>query len=241
MRYGIFSDVHSNLEAFEAVLDAYKKEKIDQYIFAGDIVGYGANPKECIKLLREINPQAVCGNHDWGAAEKTPLDYFNDYARQALIWTRDILDEAEIRYLADLKLIYKDNDLTVAHASLDDPQAFEYILDLQTARKSLEILETPLGIVGHSHVPFILVEEEGYPRALKEYKVKLQEGKKYLVNCGSVGQPRDLDPRAAYCVYDTQDKTIEIKRLEYDIKTAQEKILDAGLPKNLAYRLGQGT
>jgi len=241
LRYGIFSDVHGNLEAFKAVLDAYKTEKIDQYLFVGDIVGYGADPKKCISLLKELKPFTVCGNHDWGVAGKTSMDYFNEYAKAAVLWTKEVLDQKEIEYLAGLQLIYQNKDLTLAHGSLDYPEAFAYVLDVYSAKKSMDILETPIGFVGHSHVPFILFSGEDYPLETRKHKVKLEPDKKYLVNVGSVGQPRDFDPRASYCVYDTDEKQVEIKRVEYDIKKAQEKILKARLPRVLAYRLGQGT
>ena len=244
MRYGIFSDVHSNLEAFTAVINAYKNENIDKYIFAGDIVGYAANPRECIALLKGIDPIAVCGNHDWAVAGKTSIDNFNEYAKAAVLWTKEAISNDEKKYLGDMELEYKNEDLTVVHGSLDDPEDFNYIFNFYDATKTLEVLKTRVCFVGHSHAPLILYsdikQENRFPKDIKQEKIKLEQDKKYLINVGSVGQPRDFDPRACYCVFDTDKKEIELKRVKYDIKTAQEKILRAGLPEILANRLGRG-
>ena len=240
MRYAIFSDVHSNLEAFESVLQAFKEEKVDKYFFVGDIVGYGADPKECIKLLKKLQAVSVCGNHDWAAVGKTSISYFNEYAKAAVLWTRDALNEEEREFLKSLELVYQDADLTLVHGTLDAPGDFNYIFDTYTALQTIGLLKTQVGFVGHSHTPFIIKSEQGFPVIVGENKAKIEKDKKYLVNVGSVGQPRDGDPRAAYCVYDKKENTIEIKRVIYDIKSAQNKILKAGLPEILADRLAEG-
>lgn len=239
MRYGVFADVHSNLEAWEVVARALSEEKIDRYICVGDIVGYGADPEECIKRVRALDPVVVGGNHDWAAIGKTDITYFNPYAREAVLWTQEKLNKKDKDYLSSLGLIEEVEDFTVVHGTLDEPQEFKYIQDLDSAWSSFELLEKSILFVGHSHVPFILAKD-GEIEYISSREAKLESGKKYLINVGSVGQPRDGDPRACYVVYDTEAKMIEIKRLDYDIKGAQAKIMEAGLPRILAERLSVG-
>lgn len=223
MRYGIFSDIHSNLEAFEAVLEALKKESVDKYFCVGDIVGYAANPKECIKIMQELNCPIVCGNHDWAAVDWVDHTYFNPYAKAAVEWTKSQLNDSERNYLKDLPLIYEDEEITMVHGTLEKPEEFDYIFDEFSALRTLDLSRTKVCFIGHTHFP-------------AEYS---KEAKR-LINVGSVGQPRDGNPKAAYCIYDPDKNTIEIKRIEYDIKTTMNKILAAGLPNILAFRLVEG-
>jgi len=239
MRYGVFADVHSNLEAWEVVARALSEEGIDRYICVGDIVGYGADPEECINRVRSLEPIVVGGNHDWAAVGKTDISYFNPYAREAVLWTQAKLDQEDKDYLSSLGLIEGVEDFTVVHGTLDEPQEFKYIQDIGSALSSFELLEKSILFVGHSHVPFILTKD-GEIEYVSSREAELLPGKKCLVNVGSVGQPRDGDPRACYAIYDTKAKMVEIKRLEYDIKTAQAKIIEAGLPRILAERLAVG-
>jgi len=239
MRYGIFADVHSNLEAWDVVARALSEERIDRYICVGDIVGYGADPEECINRVRSLEPIVVGGNHDWAAVGKTDISYFNPYAREAVLWTQAKLDQEDKDYLSSLGLIEGVEDFAVVHGTLDEPQEFKYIQDIGSALSSFELLKRSILFVGHSHVPFILAKDEEI-EYISSSEAKLSSGKKYVVNVGSVGQPRDGDPRACYAIYDSKAKMLEIKRLEYDIKTAQAKIIDAGLPRILAERLSVG-
>lgn len=223
MRYGIFSDIHSNLEALEVVLDALKKEKVDKYFCVGDVVGYAANPKECIEIMRELDCPTVCGNHDWAVVDVIDYSNFNSYARAAVEWTKAELDDAEKGYLKNLPLTYEDEEITMVHGSLESPEEFEYIFDELTAFRTLNLCRTKICFIGHTHSP-------------AEYF----KGVKRLVNVGSVGQPRDGDPRASYCIYDLDKDTVEIKRVEYNIQKTMNKILAAELPKILAFRLAEG-
>lgn len=240
MRYGVFADVHSNLEAWEVVAKAFSEEGIDRYICVGDIVGYGADPGECIERVRSLDPIVVGGNHDWAVIGRTDINYFNSYARQAVLWTREKLNKEDKAYLGSLKLVKEIDDFTLAHGTLDEPEKFKYILDLYNARSSIELLENSILFVGHSHVPFILMAKDEGIKQVPSMEVRLAAGQRYLINVGSVGQPRDEDPRACYVVYDTETGTIEIKRSTYDIIVAQRKIRDAGLPPMLADRLAFG-
>jgi len=240
MKYAIFSDVHGNLEAFKAVLEAMSGEKPDKYLCVGDIVGYGANPAECIKITQDLNPEIVAGNHDWAVAELIDPEYFNSFAKAALLWTRANLTKEDMGYLKSLKLTHQNSRISMVHGALDYPQGFSYVLDGYTAARTMALMPTPLCFIGHSHVAGTFCDAKGVVNCTSNSKVKVTPENKYLINVGSVGQPRDGDPRASYCIYDTKKAYVEIKRVSYDIKTAQEKILKQGLPKILASRLGEG-
>jgi predicted phosphodiesterase len=241
MRYGIFSDVHSNLEALEAVISAYRGESIDKYLCVGDVVGYGANPKECIEKVRTIAMITIAGNHDWATVNLFSVDYFNPAAKEAVFWTRNILDQKDAFFLESLKLTYKNEDFTLVHGTLDRPQDFNYMIDGFAAKETFRLLETNICFVGHTHVAGVFMKDRyGRPHYEKDASVNIKPGNKYIINTGSVGQPRDGNPKAAYCVYDTEKKSIQIKRVDYDMKLARKKIMEAGLPQFLADRIIMG-
>lgn len=238
MRYGIFSDVHSNLEALEAVINAYKKEEIDKYLCVGDVVGYAANPKECIGKVKELVTITIAGNHDWANVDLFSLDYFNPDAKEAIFWTKQNLNDNSRYFLETLKLIYQDEDLTLVHGTLNEPQEFNYLVDEYAAYETIRLLETDICFVGHSHVAGIFIQDKD-ERVFYclDSAIGIKEENKYIVNVGSVGQPRDRNPKAAYCIYDTEKKEIQIKRVDYDIEATRKKIIAAGLPRFLADRL----
>jgi predicted phosphodiesterase len=241
MRYAVISDIHGNLEAFQAVLSALSEERIDEYLFVGDIVGYGADPKKCIELLKSLNPvAAVAGNHEWGVLEKMDASYFNELAKNAILWTRKMLDSDEIEYLKSLPLVYEDEKMAMVHGTLNMPEEFYYIFDTEDAYVTISQMKSPLCFVGHSHVPAIFISDSTKVEHMERMDIKIDSERKQLINIGSVGQPRDGDPRASFAVYDDEAFTVEIKRVEYDVRKAQEKILKAGLPSKLAYRLSEG-
>ena len=240
MRYGIFSDIHSNLEAFQAVISAYKGEDIDKYLCAGDIVGYGANPHECIEQTKQLTEIIVAGNHDWAATGKFDTSYFNPIAKQAIEWTAQQLSPEEKNFLNNLVLVFENQDLCLVHGTLDNPVRFDYILDLYTARMNFSLLKRNILFIGHSHYPGIFIKKDADVTYMQDDCVALNKKYKYIVNVGSIGQPRDGDNRASLCVYDTKKDFLELRRIEYDIKTAQNKILKNGLAEFLATRLAQG-
>jgi len=242
MRYAVFSDIHSNLEALEAVLEAFSKERIDGYLCLGDIVGYGANPNECIQRVKGLEPLLVAGNHDWACMDKTNIiDYFNDAAKTAILWTKKILDEAGREYLNSLELVKSKDNVMLVHATLENPQEFGYIQTLGAAKRSLELLNsTNVCFIGHSHAPIIFLEDNGQIRYSFRKHIKIAPNVKYIINVGSVGQPRDGNPQSCYAVYDSDLGTVEIKRVKYNVKIAKRKIIAAGLPYFLAYRLDMG-
>ncbi|MFH0826693.1 MAG: metallophosphoesterase family protein [Candidatus Omnitrophota bacterium] len=238
MRYGIFSDVHSNLEALDAVIDAFKKEDINTYLCAGDLVGYAANPNECIERVLGLKPVIVAGNHDGGAVHLFPSDYFNQWAAVALSWTARCLTEKNKSLLLSLKLVYKNEDLTLVHGTLNDPADFHYLVDSSDAQASFRLLTTDVCFIGHTHRPGLFSKDaQVHVRYQEDSFLRMAPGHKYIVNVGSVGQPRDGSPLASYCIYDSQKKEIMIKRLDYDRETAKRKIEDAGLPHFLGERL----
>lgn len=241
MRYAIFSDVHSNLEALEAVLNAYKKEAIDKYLCVGDIVGYASNPKECIGRIKQDKIVTVAGNHDWASVGLFSCEYFNALASQAVAWTKLNLGEEDKDFLKSLKLTYKNKDLTIAHGTLDNPQDFNYLTDGYLAQESFKLLETDICFVGHTHVPAIFIQDSSSGiHFWEESFIKIKPQNRYIVNVGSVGQPRDGNPKASYCIYDTEGREIQIKRISYNVELAKNKIIKAGLPQFLGDRLLSG-
>lgn len=240
MRYGVFGDIHGNREAFEAVLEAYRKEDVDKYICVGDIVGYGADPHWCIEEIKRLGAETVCGNHDWASAGVFSPEYFNYAAREAVEWTQERLNAGEKEFLKNLGLVIDEGNFSVVHGSLERPDFFYYILDQGSAYRCFQRMERDLCFVGHSHIPVVFFMEDNDIRHAFEDLVDLKEGEKYIINVGSVGQPRDGNPLAAFSIFDSDKMTVEIKRVDYDIEGAKNKILRAGLPEMLGYRLAEG-
>lgn len=241
MRYCVFSDIHGNLEAFEAVSEAFSKEKADSYICLGDVVGYGADPCACIKAVSLLSPGVlIAGNHEWGVLGLLGIDYFNEYAAAAIEWTRGVLGERETAYLRKFRLTEESGNCTFVHGSLDQPARFGYVLDEEDAGVSIKLSRTEITFVGHSHVAGVYYLHDGRGVCAGSARTRITRGVRCLVNVGSVGQPRDGDPRASYAIYDDEESVVEIKRVGYDIASAQKKILKAGLPRWLASRLSEG-
>lgn len=243
MRYAIFSDIHANLEAYEASLKVMAEEKVDRYICLGDIVGYGANPKECISLTQELIKEKKCvcvaGNHDAATTEMIPVSFFQTFARQAVLWTRKVINQEENEFLSTLSFLKSEEGLVFVHASLDRPEEWQYVYTLDDAYKNFELFREKICFIGHSHIPVVFKANERFDYFVSP-SVKIEEKFRYIINAGSIGQPRDHDPRACFVIYDTENKNVEYKRVRYDIAKAQAKIVQAGLPKILAFRLALG-
>ena len=240
MRYGIFADIHGNLQAMEAVLAALSREGIHSYFCCGDVVGYGANPHECINLMWDRKITCVAGNHDWAVVDKTDIEYFNPAARLAIEWTKNKVCREDMAFLDRLKLIHKNEDFILVHGTLQEPSYFHYLIDVRQAAGMFFDMDRNLCFVGHSHVPAIFIEKGDEAVEDASLSVKIAPDRKYIVNVGSVGQPRDGNPMAAYCVLDTEKQIVQIRRVHYDIKEAQKRILAVGLTSFLAQRLEQG-
>src|SRR5687768_9457474 len=239
MRYAIIADIHANLEAFNTVLADTKAMKCTHYACLGDVVGYNANPKECLDMVRAMNMPVVKGNHDEYCSSETDLEGFNPHAQEAINWTRSQLTEDDRKWLRDLRYIRLVASFSIVHATLDGPQKWGYVFDKLAAAASFTYQNTSVCFFGHTHVPVAFIRD-AVVRGGTYSKFKVEAGRKYFVNVGSVGQPRDNNPKAAYVIYDLNEGSIELRRLDYDIGKAQQKILDAGLPPRLAERLAFG-
>lgn len=240
MIVAVLSDVHSNLEALEAVLEDVHRAGAERIWCLGDIVGYGADPNPVVGRLRGEAQTAVAGNHDWAACGKMRLGYFNSAAAAAAEWTAQNLTPESRSWLSSLPLVQVEEGVRMVHASPSDPEAWLYVLSLGDAEGELETFQEPLCLIGHSHFPGAFEKNGERVRYSRAHRLELTEDNRYLVNVGSVGQPRDGDPRAAYLLYDSSARTVEHRRVPYDIPAAQRKILAAGLPPFLATRLAQG-
>lgn len=242
MRYGIFSDIHSNLEAFEAVCEAYLKEAIDQYLCIGDIIGYAADPGECVKTLRNLNALAVSGNHEWGACAKYHIENFSPSAKASLIWTIARLTPEENMYIKGLPLFYSHEDFILVHSALDAPEEFYYLNNYDEAVKTFALLKEKICFIGHTHKPgaFMRNARGFYFKPFTDTEITLKENEDYIINVGSVGQPRDGDKRASFAVYDSEKRSVSVKRVNYDIEAARKKIIRSGLPEKSAERLALG-
>ena len=239
MKYAIISDIHANLEAFQVVLEDAQNQKVTHYACIGDVVGYNANPKECLDIVCKMNMPCVKGNHDEYCSTDDPLEGFNPAAAEAVHWTRGQLSDKERKWLCDLKYTKIVANFTLVHATLDAPERWGYVFDKLAAAASFPYQNTQVCFFGHTHVPVAFMRDT-VVRGGTYSKFKIDPAKKYFINVGAIGQPRDNNPKAAYVVYDMDEGTIELRRLEYDIAAAQKKILDAGLPERLAERLAFG-
>ena len=239
MKYAIIADIHGNLEAFQVVLEDIRAQKADSVVCLGDVVGYNANPKECLQIVRDMNLPCVKGNHDEYCSSEDHLEGFNPHAADAVHWTRNQLNAEDKQWLRDLKYSRMVDNFTIVHATLDAPQRWGYVFDKLAAAASFPYQNTQLCFFGHTHVPVAFMRDT-VVRGGTYSKFKIDAAKKYFINVGAVGQPRDNNPKCAYVIYDTTAQTIEIRRLDYDIAAAQAKIIAAGLPERLAERLAFG-
>ncbi len=233
MRLAIISDIHSNLEALSATLRLIESESVDHIVCLGDIVGYGADPDPCVELVRGRCDVVVQGNHDAAVVRTEIADSFTANARSAVFWTHRHISPENLSYLARLPLQRTLSDILFVHASPCEPDQWHYIVDAEDAQTAFRCFTETLCFVGHSHFPGIY-DQRGRIAAL-------HRNGRMLVNVGSVGQPRDRDPRLSFGVLDTEDWSYRNVRAPYDIETAAQKILSAELPRSLANRLFVGT
>ena len=236
MKYAIISDIHANLEALVATFEAVDRAGVDKVVCLGDIVGYGADPNECVDMVRKHCDVAILGNHDAVACGIDDAEGFNPIARQAIMWTREVLSEANAEFLRALPREGEMGDFIYVHGALSDPD--KYITSTYAACEEFSLMgDADLCFFGHTHVALHYVLEGSRIAEGTDGELVLVAGCKYLVNPGSVGQPRDRDPRSAHIVYDSEGRLIERRRVEYDIERAHDKIVQAGLDPRLAVRL----
>ncbi len=241
MRYAILSDIHGNLEALRAVLDDCA-DRVDAVLCLGDTVGYGADPLPCVELIAERAQAIVGGNHEYAVAGRLGMEWFNRYARAAAEWTQERLDEDHRAYLGALPLLSEVDDATLVHASPAQPEEWDYLMTAEDGFAAFPYFATRWCFVGHSHVPGAWsLGSAGPEHHPGGGPLRSERGRRYIVNVGSVGQPRDRDPRAAYAVWDVEAGRTQIHRVGYDVGAARRKIVEAGLPRFLADRLTAGS
>ncbi len=239
MRTLIVSDIHGNLVALHAVLDdAAGGGGFQQTWCLGDIVGYGPEPVACVDQLRELNAVAILGNHDAGAIGAIGLERFNDLAAWACQWTTGQLTPEARRFLESLPLTVTEVPFTLVHGAPRAP-LWEYLLSASQAVAAWQAVATSAVLVGHSHLPFFFHDGAAPQRANDTTVVPITDGR-LVTNPGSVGQPRDGDPRAAYAVYDDDEGVVEMRRVGYDVTVTQRRMRELGLPEPLAARLARG-
>lgn len=239
MRFAFFGDIHGNLEALTAVVERIQSLGVDRTICMGDIIGYGANPEECAKIVRDLDSITVAGNHDHAAIGRLDISYFNQYARDAAIWTANHISQETKDWVDGLPLVQQYEDFTVVHGSLQNPELFNYVQTLKDAEFNFQAMKSRILFLGHSHQPLAFFDTDPLTYTL-DAEIPLDPEVKTIVNVGSVGQPRDEDPRSCFALYDQEKKVIELHRVEYDIGAASKKIVEAGLPEALALRLSLG-
>jgi diadenosine tetraphosphatase ApaH/serine/threonine PP2A family protein phosphatase len=239
LKYLIFSDVHGNLEALEAVLAHGASAGAESYICLGDIIGYGADPNECVEAVRAL-PACACvkGNHDAAVVDPRERSFFHSVALEGVRFTEATLTEENRKFIESLPYVYSSNGLFIAvHASPYRPEAWEYVLDQGGAKRAFGATNHRIAFIGHSHTPVVFRDDGRAERFLPGERLDIEDGIRYVVNVGSVGQPRDGNPDASFLMFDDRELTAVITRVAYDRKKAAEKILKAGLPPVLAERL----
>ena len=244
MIWALFSDIHGNLEALQAVLaDMERQGPLDGRLCLGDVVGYGASPEECVELVRQSGAETIRGNHDEVAAGLSAGEDFNETARQAALWTRDQLSKESRDWLATRPLTIQKPTFRLVHSAPRSPELFDYILDSFEAAAQFPHFQEKDCFFGHSHYPGLYMETddgaESFPLPPNQ-PISLAPDSRHLINVGSVGQPRDSDPRAAWVLFDDVMRTLTLRRVTYDVVSAQKKILLTGLPAFLAFRLEVG-
>jgi len=240
MTTAYISDIHGNLEALEAVLAEIQRRRPDRVVCLGDIVGYGASPNECLNRVRETCSLVLLGNHDAAASGGPEAARFNIYARVAAEWTSKTLTRDNREYLQRLPLTSSQGSVYLVHASPACPRDWEYLLDRFDAEPQFHYFQETICFIGHTHQPAIYMADPGGCKSLPLSTSSLDSNRRYIVNVGSVGQPRDHDPRACFVLYHEPSTTIEYVRVPYDIEGAQSKIRAAQLPEVLAARLATG-
>lgn len=238
----VFSDIHSNLEAFEVVLADMRTIRFSRMICLGDVVGYAASPKECVDLVRSLDTVVLQGNHDFGAVDNPTVLQMSGPAALGIRYAREQLSPARCDFLANLPRVSSHGDLQFVHSSLDRPEDWTYLRREPEIREHFKAQTQPVSFCGHTHIPAAvwLSPEDEVTLLGSRDRVQLPTAGKVLINVGSVGQPRDRNPDACYVVYEAATRTVEFRRVPYHIEAAKAKILKAGLPTITAERLSLG-
>ncbi len=240
MRYAVISDVHGNIEALKSVLKDIKRRKISDILFLGDAVGYGPDPDECVALLSSECKLLLAGNHDWAVLGLTDIEHFNPHAKAVVLWTKEKISMESISILKGLPLSkeIENKRLFVVHSTPKEPEHWHYLLTLWDAEINFHYFDNKICLLGHSHRPFIIKRLQSGQMLTYKDEAQIEHTERYIINVGSVGQPRDGDPKACYAVID--NKSVKLYRIEYDIKKTQDKMAMSGLPLPLIERLAKG-
>lgn len=232
MKIAVISDIHSNLPALERTFEEIDNLGAEQILCLGDVVGYGAHPNECVALVKERCAAILQGNHDSAAVDLAAAAFFTTHARVAAEWTHRHLSKTSLEFLKDLPLSSRRGELLFVHASPLEPAEWNYVLDIGEVRRALEAFEETICFIGHSHIPGVFSHH-----GAEEH---VRRGERYIINVGSVGQPRDGDPRLSFGLFDTEAWVYTNVRVEYDVEGARKSILEVGLPRILGDRLRSG-
>jgi predicted phosphodiesterase len=240
MRIAIFSDVHSNLEALTAVIREIENAAPDRVYFLGDAVGYGPDPNECVERIFEIADKFVAGNHDHGVVDRTDITHFNDFARQAVLWTRSVLTPVNRERILSMPFTDQEDDFFLVHASPDHPGNWSYVFTVLDSAHHFDFFEGKVCLIGHSHCPEVYIHDGNEIEKSKETMLTFRENYRYIVNIGSVGQPRDMNPDSVYVLYDSEERKLSYHRVQYNYRITQQKMRTANLPSFLIDRLASG-
>jgi diadenosine tetraphosphatase ApaH/serine/threonine PP2A family protein phosphatase len=239
MKYAILGDIHANIDALDVVLEDARSQGATHFACVGDVVGYNAAPVACLQRVQNLNCVCVRGNHDHYCSHDENLDNFHPLAADVVAWTRKHLSDEQQAWLRNLRYVARIESFTMVHSTLDTPEGWGYVFDKLEAESNFTYQTSTVCFYGHTHVPLAFEKTDTIRYGLYE-KIRLGLGKKYFINVGSVGQPRDGDPRAAYVLFDLDEDLVELRRVPYDIDKAQSRITEAGLPSRLAARLAVG-
>lgn len=240
MVFAIISDIHANLEALTVAINYILEMNISKILCCGDIVGYGPNPSPCINLLKRYDFKSVYGNHDKAILSDYIGIYFNEDAVAALNIQKSLMDKEDYQFIKQLPFTITEDDYILTHSFLSKKDSFRYVFDIKTAEEDILLTKKQVLFIGHSHIPGCFVfegENIKYLDAFNGLYINIEKNKRYLVNVGSVGQPRDGNPQLSVCLYDTSSSTIKIVRLSYNINLTIQKMIEKGFPKNLYNRL----
>jgi predicted phosphodiesterase len=245
MRLAVFADIHANFEALQAVVADFKDQQIDRYICLGDLIGYGANPNECIELVRSLpNAIVLLGNHDAAATWGTTPFGMSKAAQQVIFWSMEILTEHNLSFIKGLEPTRVMGNMIFSHANPYNPKAWRYVNSRKYAARTFSKTGERLVFIGHTHKPMVITRKNFFQMSFEEpdpstvYTITAKN--RQIYNCGSVGQPRDGQPLACYLLYDTRSQQLTYRRIAYDHQQTATKILDAGFPVYLANRLAKG-
>jgi predicted phosphodiesterase len=246
MRIAVMSDIHGNLEALSSVIVDIRNRNVDRIICLGDVVGYGSNPNECIRMVEKYCDYCLLGNHEFAIFDDVSVQEFNKYARLSIEWTRNRLNRKSVNFMKSLELIKVEKIFTAVHATPYNPHSWYYISSADDAQFSFNFFSTKFFFIVHTHVPGIIVSEKMnsnisiFQQRSFNYEAKFQDNAKFIINVGSVGQPRDKNPESCYVIFDTDYKEISFLRIPYDIALCQRKMRSVGIPDFQINRIAVG-